>query len=100
MAKIPNDINEAIAQAMAATQAALQDGYKRLQIEIVVPDIELQAQSLAQQFIPALLEKGTQLKVFFPDTGAAALAKQDWPEASFKIEALGTSRYPVEKQCA
>ena len=47
MTKLPNDINEAIAQAMEATKAALKDGYTRVQIEIVVPDIELQAQSLA-----------------------------------------------------
>ena len=49
MTKLPNDINEAIVQGMEATKAALQDGYTRVQIEIVVPDIELQAQSLAKQ---------------------------------------------------
>ncbi|MEB3340035.1 DUF1995 family protein [Okeania sp.] len=98
MTKLPNDINEAIAQAMEATKAALQDGHKRLQIEIIVPDIELQAQSLAKQFIPALLEIGTQLKVFFPDTGAAALARRDWQDATFKIEDIGTSRSPVDQK--
>ena len=98
MTKLPNDIDEAIAQAMEATKAALQDGYTRLQIEIVIPEIELQAQSLAKQFIPALLETDTQLKVFFPDTGAAALAKRDWQDATFKIEDIGTSRSPVDKK--
>ena len=98
MTKLPNDIDEAIAQAMEATKAALEDGYNRLQIEIVVPDIELQAQSLAEKFIPALLEKGTQIKVFFPDTGAAALARRDWQETPFKIEDMGNSRSPVEKK--
>lgn len=98
MTQLPNDLNEAIAQAMEATKAALKDGYTRLQIEIVVPDIELQAQSLAKQFIPALLEEGTQLKVFFPDTGAAALAKRDWQEVPFKIEDIGNSRSPVDKK--
>ena len=96
MTQLPNDINEAIAQAMEATKAALNDGYRRLQIEIVVPDIELQAQTLAEQFIPVLLEEGTQLKVFFPDTGAAALAKRDWQEVPFKIEDIGNSRSPVD----
>lgn len=98
MTKLPNDIDEAIAQAMEATKAALQDGYTRLQIEIVVPEIELQAQSLAKQFIPALLEADTQLKVFFPDTGAAALARRDWQDTSFKIEDIGTSRSPVDSK--
>ena len=98
MTKLPNDINEAIAQAMEATKAALQDGYTRLQIEIVVPEIELQAQSLAKEFIPALLETTTQLKVFFPDTGAAALARRDWQDVTFKIEDIGTSRSPVDSR--
>ncbi|MDJ0553702.1 MAG: DUF1995 family protein [Microcoleaceae cyanobacterium MO_207.B10] len=98
MTQLPNDLNEAIAQAMEATKAALNDGYTRLQIEIVVPDIELQAQTLAKQFIPVLLEEGTQLKVFFPDTGAAALARRDWQDVSFKIEDIGSSRSPVDKK--
>lgn len=96
MTQLPNDLNEAIAQAMEATKAAINDGYTRLQIEIVVPDIELQAQTLAKQFIPALLEADTKLKVFFPDTGAAALARRDWQEVPFKIEDIGSSRSPVE----
>ena len=98
MTKLPNDINEAIVQAMEATKAALGDGYTRLQVEIIVPEIELQAQSLAKQFIPILLETGTQLKVFFPDTGAAALARRDWQDVTFKIEDIGTSRSPVDKK--
>lgn len=96
MTQLPNDLNEAIAQAMEATKAAINDGYTRLQIEIVVPDIELQAQTLAKQFIPALLEADTKLKVFFPDTGAAALARRDWQEVPFKIEDIGSGRSPVE----
>lgn len=98
MTKLPNNIDEAIAQAMEGTKTALQDGYTRLQIQIVVPDIELQAQSLAKQFIPALLEINTQLKVFFPDSGAAALARRDWQNVTFKIADLGTSRSPVDKK--
>ncbi|RQH40892.1 DUF1995 family protein, partial [Okeania hirsuta] len=47
MNKLPNDIDEALAQAIEATKIALQDGYSRIQIEIVIPEIELQAQSLA-----------------------------------------------------
>lgn len=100
MNKLPNDIDEALAQAIEAAKAALQDGYNRIQIEIVIPEIELQAQSLAAQFIPALLEEGIQPKVFFPDTGAAALARRDWQDASFKVkvEDIGTSRSPVDSK--
>ncbi|MGB3509478.1 MAG: DUF1995 family protein [Microcoleaceae cyanobacterium] len=98
MTQLPNDLNEAIAQAMEATKAAINDNYTRVQIEIVVPEIELQAQTLAQQFIPALLCEDTQLKVFFPDTGAAALARRDWQEVPFKVEDMGSSRSPIDKK--
>lgn len=98
MTELPKDLNEAIAQAQEATKAALNEGYTRVQVELVIPEIELQAQAIAQQFIPALLEADTQLKVFFPDTGAAALARRDWAEVGFKIDDIGTSRSPVDNK--
>lgn len=98
MTQLPTTLDEAIAQAKAATTAALNDGYTRLQVELVFPEIQLQAQSIAEQFIPLLQERGLQLKVFFPDTGAAALARRDWGEVPFKIADLGTSRSPVESR--
>ncbi|MGL6284476.1 MAG: DUF1995 family protein, partial [Microcoleaceae cyanobacterium] len=47
MNNLPNDLSEAIAQAYDATEAAIADGYTRVQIELVIPEIELEAQSLA-----------------------------------------------------
>lgn len=96
MTQLPKDLNEAIAQAKEATKAALDDGYNRLQVELVIPEIELQAQAIAQEFIPAILEPDTTLKVFFADTGAAALARRDWGEVPFTVTDLGTSRSPVD----
>ena len=40
------------------------------------------------------------LKVFFPDTGAAALARRDWGETPFKVADLGSSRTAVEDKIA
>lgn len=98
MAELPNTLEEAIAQAKEATIAALNDGRTKLQVELVFPEIALQAQSIAQQFIPIFEELGIQPKVFFPDTGAAALARRDWGDFSFKIDDVGTSRTPVERK--
>jgi hypothetical protein len=98
MTQLPKSIEEAVEQAKQATQAALDDGYKLLQVELVFPEIELQAQSIAQQFIPAIEESGTVLKVFFPDAGAAALARRDWGEVPFKISDLGSSRSPIDSR--
>ena len=98
MAELPKTLEEAIAQAKEATQSALNDGCTRLQVELVFPEIALQAQSIAQQFIPLFEEYGSGLKVLFPDTGAAALARRDWGEVPFKISDIGTSRSPIENK--
>lgn len=98
MAELPKSLEEAIAQAKEATQAALNDGRTRLQIELVFPEIALQAQSIAQQFAPIFEQYGSGLKVLFPDTGAAALARRDWGEVPFKVSDLGSSRSPVERK--
>src|SRR5919202_4277000 len=98
MAELPKTIEEAIAQAKEATQSALNDGRTRLQVELIFPEIALQAQSIAQQFIPLFEEYGSGLKVLFADTGAAALARRDWGEVPFKISDVGTTRSPVERK--
>ena len=65
---IPTTLPEATEQAKAATQAALQDGYTRLQVEMAIP--ELKHQPIAKQFLDIFT--GQQFKVLFPDAGAAA----------------------------
>ncbi|MBP0004860.1 MAG: DUF1995 family protein [Cyanobacteria bacterium SBC] len=96
MTELPQDLETAIAQAQAATKAAIEDGYRLMQVEFVDP--ELKAQPIAEQFIPTLTDMGYQLKVFFPDTGAAALARRDWDEVPFRIADLGSRRTPVTSQ--
>lgn len=90
MPQLPNTLEDAIAQAQVATQAALADGYKRLQVELVFP--ELKHMSVAEQFIPAFQAYDSRLKIFFTDAGAAALARRDWADVPFKIEDIGTAR--------
>jgi hypothetical protein len=98
MAQLPKTLEEAIAQSKEATQAALDDGHRLLQVQLVFPEIALQAQSIAQQFIPLFQSYGSGLKVFFPDTGAAALARRDWGEVPFKVSDVGSSRTSPEKK--
>ncbi|MEC4984588.1 MAG: DUF1995 family protein [Oscillatoria sp. PMC 1068.18] len=96
MVQLPLTLEEAIAQAKAATTQALNDGQTRLQVELVFPEIALRAQALAQDFIPIFEQYGSGLKVLFPDTGAAALARRDWGETPYKVSDLGSSRTPIE----
>lgn len=85
MTTLPNTLDEAIAQAQIATQAAIAEGYTRLQVELLFP--ELKAMPVAQQFVTAFADL-EHLKVFFTDAGAAALAKRDWGEVPFQLRSL------------
>jgi hypothetical protein len=86
MNQLPNTIEEAIEQAKLAAQAALADGYTRLQVELQFP--ELKMLPVAEQFIPAFEDFGSQLRVYFPDAGAAALARRDWGEKPYTIRGI------------
>jgi hypothetical protein len=90
MTELPNTLEDAIAQAREATQAALNDGYTRLQVEIIFP--ELKQMHVAQQFLPLFEKYGSRLKVFFPDAGGAALARREWADVPFTIFDIGSGR--------
>lgn len=96
MSELPKTLEDAIAQSREATLAALNNGRTRLQVQLVFPEIALQAQSIAQQFLPIFEQLGVQPKVFFPDAGAAALARRDWGTVPFKIDDVGNPRSIIE----
>ncbi|WPF90123.1 DUF1995 family protein [Cyanobacterium aponinum AL20118] len=95
---IPQSIEEAIIQAKSALQIALESGCTRITIDLVIPEIALKAQYLAQEFADFFSEYGAGLKLFFPDTGAAALARRDWGETEFQVTDIGSSRSPIERK--
>jgi Domain of unknown function (DUF1995) len=94
MVELPQDLDGAIAQARAATIAAIADGYRLLQVELVFP--ELKAQPIAEKFLPLWEAIGAPPKVLFPDTGAAALARRDWGAVPFTISDLGSRSRSIE----
>jgi len=73
--ELPRDLTEAQAQAIQGIQTAIQAGYTRLLVEILVPDVELKPEILAQPFLQAL---DPPFAVLFSDAGAAALAQREW----------------------
>ena len=93
---IPQSLEETITQAKSALQVALEKGCDRITIDLVIPEIALKAQYLAGEFADFFSEYGTGLKLFFPDTGAAALARRDWGETEFQVTDIGSSRSPIE----
>ena len=98
MNEFPQSLQEAIAQAKVATKNAIADGYNRLQVELVIPEIPLQAQALAKEFADLFEEFGSGVKVMFADTGAAMLAKRDWGEIPFQVTDMGSRFTPIESQ--
>jgi hypothetical protein len=100
MNTFPKSLEEAVAQAKEATKAALADGYTRLQVELLIPEIALQAQALALEFSSIFDEYGSGLKILFPDAGAAALARRDWQQVPFQVTDLGSRFTQVESQVA
>ena len=95
---VPQSLEEAITEAIIFTKQALADGRTRLQVEFVIPEIALQAQSLGLEFTALFQDYGAGLRVIFPDTGAAALARRDWGETDFRISDLGSRYIPVDQK--
>ena len=95
---VPTTLAEAIEQAKSSTEAAIASGSGRWLIEIVVPEIALEAQSLTWEFTQLFEHLGAGLKVLFCDTGAAALARRDWGETNFRINDLGSRFTPVSEK--
>ena len=97
MTQLPKTLEEAVVQSQEATKAAIDDGYRRLQVEFLFP--ELKIMPVAQQFLPAFTEYKDKLKVLFADAGSGALAKREWTEVPFQITDIGTGRSatPQEK---
>jgi hypothetical protein len=93
---IPQSLDEAVIIAQTATKNAIDDGLRRLQVELVFPEIALKAQMIAKEFADFFADYGTGLKIIFPDTGAAALARRDWGETDFKVMDLGSRLISVE----
>ncbi|HEY9630336.1 MAG TPA: DUF1995 family protein [Coleofasciculaceae cyanobacterium] len=83
---LPNTLEDAIVQAQAATTAAIADGYRRIQVDLLFP--ELKIMPVAEQFLPVFEHLGSQFRVYFPDAGAAALAKRDWGDKPYAIRGI------------
>ncbi|RMF27221.1 MAG: DUF1995 family protein [Cyanobacteria bacterium J083] len=98
MVNIPQNLDDVANQAKIAAKSALDDGYRRVQVELLIPEIALEAQGLALEFASILSEYGSGLKILFTDTGAASLAKRDWGETVFSVTDLGSRRTPVERK--
>lgn len=93
---LPKDLDEAIAQAKASTTAAIAAGYKRLQVDLVFP--ELKVMPVAENFLTAFEPLNHKLRVFFPDAGAAALARRNWGEKPYAIRGINDLKAEIQPE--
>jgi len=100
MNTFPPTLDAAVEQAKEAAQAAIADGYRLVQVELVIPEIALKSEPLALEFAELFAEAGMQVKVMFPDTGACALAKRNWGDKPFAVTDMGSRFTSVETQIA
>lgn len=98
MNTFPETLDIAVEQAKSATKAAIADGYKLIQVELVIPEIALQSEALALEFANLFEDYGSGVKIMFPDSGASALAKRNWGEQTFKVTDMGSRFTPIETQ--
>ncbi|MEO1148505.1 MAG: DUF1995 family protein [Cyanobacteria bacterium J06638_22] len=96
MTNLPQNLDEAIAQACNATHAALEDGLTRLQVELAFP--ELKIMPLAQQFVSSFADLGRELRIFFPDAGSAALARRDWGDVPYSMRGIGELKAAIQPE--
>lgn len=92
--ELPDTLEMAIAQARTATQAALDAGYNRLQVELLFP--ELKPMPVAAQYLSQFESFGEHLKVFFADAGAAALARREWGGVPYQIRGVAELVQPIQ----
>lgn len=90
---LPNSIEEAVSQSVIAVKAALAAGHTRIQTEMVYQ--ELKPPVVAYQFLQEYTDIGENIKVFFPDAGAAALAKRDWEDIPHMLKGIKELLEPV-----
>jgi hypothetical protein len=98
MNTFPATLDIAVEQAKEATRNAIADGYNLVQVELVIPEIALQSEALALEFADLFADYGSGVKVMFPDTGAAALAKRNWGEKPFQVTDMGSRFTSIESQ--
>lgn len=96
MNTFPETLDAAVEQAKEATKAAIADGYNLIQVELVIPEIALQSETLALEFANLFADYGSGVKVMFPDTGAAALARRNWGEFPFQVTDMGSRFTSIE----
>lgn len=94
MSQLPETLEEATKQAIAAAFSAIDGGYSRLLVDLRFP--ELKPLPIAYDFAVQFNERyGEAWQALFADAGAAALAKRDWADLNVSMRGVNEGRMAI-----
>lgn len=94
---LPNNLEDATEQAIAATHQAIADGGTRVIADLRFP--ELKAMPIAYEFAISMNQRyGKEWQAIFSDAGAAALAKREWGDIDVSVRGVNEGRRAIREE--
>ncbi|MDX2257017.1 MAG: DUF1995 family protein [Pseudanabaenaceae cyanobacterium bins.39] len=94
---LPDNLEDAIAQAIDATHKAIADGSTRIVVDLRFP--ELKVMPIASAFAISLQQKyAKSWQAIFADAGAAALAKREWSDLEVSVRGVNEGRRAIREE--
>jgi len=94
---IPDHLEDAVEQAIAATHQAIADGATRVIADLRFP--ELKALPIAYEFAASFNQRyGNAWQAIFSDAGAAALAKREWADLEVSVRGVNEGRRAIREE--
>jgi len=93
---LPDNLEDAIAQAVSATHLAIANGATRVVVDLRFP--ELKVLPIATEFVVSFNQNyGNNWQAIFADAGAAALAKREWADLDISVRGVNEGRRAIRE---
>ena len=94
---LPDNLEDATEQAIAATHQAIADGANRVITDLRFP--ELKVMPIAYEFAASFNQRyGKSWQAIFSDAGAAALAKREWADLDVSVRGVNEGRRAIREE--
>ena len=94
---LPDNLEDATEQAIAATHRAIADGANRVIADLRFP--ELKVMPIAYEFAASFNQRyGKAWQAIFSDAGAAALAKREWADLDVSVRGVNEGRRAIREE--
>ncbi|NUN66145.1 DUF1995 family protein [Pseudanabaena biceps] len=94
---LPNSLEDATEQAIAAIHQAIADGATRIIVDLRFP--ELKSMPIAYQIAASFNHYyGKEWQAIFADAGAAALAKREWADLDVSVRGVNEGRRAIREE--